>query len=102
MLNKSGSKTEAWGASNSIPILSLKFLLILIHWVRFDKYKYINCNYKSETLGSFGKSVKKAPNVLPLSTDSLNFSVITKKLCSELYPQQNPHWLGKFLSLKYQ
>ena len=30
---------------------------------------------------AFDKSVKRAPNALPLSIDSLNFSVITKRLC---------------------
>ena len=39
--------------------------------------------------------------IKPLSIDSLNFSVITKRLCWELYPLRNPHWPGKCLSLKY-
>ena len=50
---------------------------------------------------AFDKSVKRAANALSLSIDSLNFSVMTKRLCWELYPLRNPHWLGKSLSWKY-
>ena len=37
------------------------------------------------------KSVKRAPDALPLSTDCLRFPVRTKRLCLELNPLRNPH-----------
>lgn len=88
----------------------------MICWVRLDKYEHVDLNDKSETLDVkslviktmwlmksevFGESVKRAQNVLHLSIDSLNFSVMTKRLWWELYPLRNPHWLGKSLSLNY-
>ena len=47
---------------------------------------------------AFDESVRRAPNAFPLSIDSLNFSAITKRLGWELYPLENPYWLGKSLS----
>ena len=35
---------------------------------------------------AFDKSVRRAPDALPLYFDSLNFSVISKSPCRELYP----------------
>ena len=35
---------------------------------------------------TFDKSIRKASNALTLSIHSLNFSVITTRLCWELYP----------------
>ena len=50
---------------------------------------------------AFDKSLRRAQNALSLSIDSFNFSLITKKLCWELNPSRNPHWLGNSLPLKY-
>ena len=77
-------------------------------YINFDDIREIT-NGKSSIIKSvwsmqskiFDKSVKRAPNILPLSIGFLNFSGISKSLCWEQYPSQKALWLGNtFLTLK--
>ena len=87
----------------------LKHSFILVRWVRLLKQENISlgdngenpyqCNFatikeSSRQSNAFDKSVKRAPNLLPPSTLSLNFSNRTKRQCSVLYPFRNPYCLG--------
>ena len=54
----------------------------------FNSATLMSCGRQSK---AFDRSVVRAPNVLPLSTESFHFSIMARRQCSALIPWQNPH-----------